>query len=111
MRSIIGRKNYYERKQTVNMLIKGNERRVVIVKGRKDSPYEMACIFMREDAGGGGGDIVKDAQEIIFNAQAERISYKRRRRSRFAKAIHFLLGMIVGMAITVAVYLIFSASY
>lgn len=94
------------------MLIKGNERRVVIVKGRKDSPYEMACIFMREDAGGGGGgDIVKDAQEIIFNAQAERIGYKRRRRSRFAKAIHFLLGMIVGMAITVAVYLIFSASY
>jgi hypothetical protein len=92
------------------MLIKGNERRVVIVKGKKDSPYEMARIFMKEDASKSKGDIVKDAQEIICNAQSERIGLKRRK-GRFTKTVHFLLGMILGMALTVAVYLIFSACY
>lgn len=93
------------------MLIKGNERRVVIVKGKKDSPYEMACIFLKEDTGRKSGDIIRDAQEIIYNAQAERIGFKKKNRGRFSRTIFFLLGMIFGIALAIAVYLIFSASY
>lgn len=93
------------------MLIKGNERRVVIVKGKKGSPYEMACIFLKENIANKSSDIIKDAQEIICNAQTERIGIKSRRRGRFSKTILFLLGMIFGIILTVAVYLIFSASY
>jgi hypothetical protein len=100
-----------ERKPTVNMLIKGNERRVVIVKGKKDSLYEMACIFLKENIASRGGDIIKDAQEIICNAQAERIGLKKKKRSRFAKTVSFLLGLIFGIFLSVTVYLIFSASY
>lgn len=98
-----------ERSLAVNMLIKGNERRVVIVKGRKDSPYEMACIFMKEDNDKKSGDIIRDAQEIISNAQAERIGLRKKKRGRFSKLISFLLGIIFGIAMTLAVYLIFSA--
>ena len=93
------------------MLIKGNERRVVIVKGKKDSPYEMACIFLKENTTDRNGDIVKDAQEIICNAQTERIGLKKRRKGRFTKTVSFLLGLIFGIVLSVAVYLIFSASY
>ena len=93
------------------MLIKGNERRVVIVKGKKGSPYEMACIFLKENIASQGSDIIKDAQEIICNAQIERIGLKKKKRGRFSKTVLFLLGMLLGMALTVAVYLIFSMSY
>jgi hypothetical protein len=92
------------------MLIKGNQRRVVIIKGKKDSPYEMACLFLRETEERRSGDILKDAEEIICNAQAERICLSRRRRGRFFGIISFLSGMILGITLSVGIYLLFLAT-
>ncbi len=89
-------------------MIKGNERRVVVVKGERDSPYELACLFMRDGRYEEKGDIVKDAERIIRNAIFETVNDVTERDKKVEKRerLIFIGGIFVRAAISFVVYAI-----
>lgn len=88
-------------------MIKGNERRVVVVKGDKESPYEMACIFMRDNTELACGDIVKDAEEIIRKALYERVCMSNPKKERNQKLFRpwlYFCGLFSGILASYLIY-------
>ena len=91
-------------------MLKGTERRVVILKGDKNAVYDMACIFIKSGGEGCGStydDIVKEAEKII-NGEAESTKNCDKENERFAKksVISFMAGALSGCAASFASYFI-----
>ncbi len=86
-------------------MVKGNERRVVILKGDKETPYEMACIFMKEGERADTSDIIRDAQLIIekaFSSGEEETKTDENQKGR--KRRLFFPGVIVGVVTSFIIY-------
>ena len=91
-------------------MIKGNERRVVMLKGDRNASFEMAVLFLKEEAGRESlcNNIVKEAEEIIRNAtlsSSRAVSAKRRKERNFS-FLSFVLGAVGGIAVTFLGYFI-----
>lgn len=85
-------------------MIKGNERRVVMVKGDKGASFEMAVLFLKEEAEreSAQNNIVKEAEEIIRRASAvnSHENAQRRKKDKSFSFLSFVLGAISGIAVT-----------
>ena len=91
-------------------MIKGNERRVVMVKGDRGASFEMAVLFLREEAEREAPriNIVKEAEEIIRRAtlNSPHASACKAKKGRNFSFISFALGVIGGIAVTFLGYFI-----
>lgn len=90
-------------------MLKGNERRVIMLKGGRDSFYDMACIFIRNDLSEHPEDdnVVKKAEEIIERALAQSNSPTPKKAHIITKRISsFIIGMLIGSVISVLSYLL-----
>lgn len=95
------------------MMIKGNERRVVIIKGDKDAIYDMACVFLRNDVCEcGEDDIVNRAERIIACAGIDTERCDKDSSPLLSKKILlFFSGASLGCVISYATYLLMSALF
>jgi len=91
-------------------MIKGNERRVVVIKGDKESVYDMACLFMKEEytADTGEDSIIREAERIINNASTgeSRCEDERRVGVFSERILSFITGVITGGGISFGAYFI-----
>lgn len=91
-------------------MLKGNERRVVIIKGGKDAIYDMACIFIKSDCHSTSyveDDIVKEAERIIRGSAPPCAGGAKKKERIFSKSVLvFLFGVISGCALSFITYLI-----
>ena len=95
-------------------MIKGNERRVVIIRGDKDAIYDMACVFIKSErlADENSEDIVKAAEAIISKANIEKKEGKEKNEPLLGKrSISFFIGMISGCALSYATYIFICALF
>ncbi len=86
-------------------MVKGNERRVVILKGDKGTPYDMACVFMRERKEKTSPDIVSEAQRIIDCAITQSAcEAETSEKKENGKAKIFLIGVFAGVVTSFIIY-------
>ena len=85
-------------------MIKGNERRVVMVKGDRGASFEMAVLFLKEEVEreSSQNNIVKEAEEIIRKASLihSHESAQKRKKYKSFSFLSFVLGVIGGIAVT-----------
>lgn len=92
-------------------MLKGNERKVIMIKGGHDSFYDMACIFIKSSKCDitNNDDVVKFAEQIIENALADdhTLQNKSQKSPLFTKKRSLLIiGMLLGSAISMLTYLL-----
>ena len=95
-------------------MIKGNERRVVIIRGTKDAIYDMACIFIKSEKTDNmpEDDIVKEAERIIESANIQTNREKEKKEPLFTKRmISFFLGTLSGCAVSYGTYILVSVLF
>lgn len=91
-------------------MIKGNERRVVMLKGDKNASFEMAVLFLKDavERDGVRSNIVKEAEEIIRRAtlSSSCVVQHKKKKERAFSFLSFVLGVIGGIAITFLGYFV-----
>jgi len=90
-------------------MLKGNERRVVIIKGDRDAVYDMACIFMKSERRlpSEGDDIVKEAEKIINSVSFNEREEEEKKEPLFTKRIlSFCVGVFSGCTISIGAYVL-----
>lgn len=91
-------------------MIKGNERRVVMLKGDRNASFEMAVLFLKEEAERDSpqSNIVKEAEEIIRKATltSSHIAAHKRKKDMNFSFLSFVLGILCGIAVTFLGYFI-----
>ncbi len=91
-------------------MIKGNERRVVMLKGDRNASFEMAVLFLKEEAERDSprSNIVKEAEEIIRRAtlSSSHIPVHKRKKEIKFSFLSFVLGAIGGIAVTFLGYFV-----
>ncbi|MBR2479026.1 MAG: hypothetical protein IKB47_01300 [Clostridia bacterium] len=92
-------------------MIKGCQKKIIVVQGGESSPFESAFFLMRRDVSdGGSGDVLREADRIISEG-LPRLEVCRRRRERLSKiflsAGSFFLGLLLGAGIC-AIFALFS---
>ena len=95
-------------------MIKGNERRVVIIRGDKDAIYDMACVFIKSEkiADESSDDIVKTAETIISKADIAIGDEKEKKEPLLGKrSIFFFVGMLSGCALSYVTYMFICALF
>ena len=88
-------------------MLKGAQKRMIVVKTQDSRVFEEAYFVMRTDTAASGEDMVSEANKIIERCCEKRRDRKRRiDREMLVPICAFMLGSIIGSAITVLVMLI-----
>ena len=81
-------------------MIKGCQRKIILMQGEECSPFESACFILRDgDSADGEKDMMREASRIIARALPGKAERLRRREALVAKAktaLVFSLGMLLG---------------
>ncbi len=89
-------------------MVRGCQRRVIMLRGEKESIFESALFVLKQDAdlGGSESDMLKEATRIIQKSVS--VPSRKSRKAQFFRAGGlFLCGFIIGIAVAVFSFLIF----
>lgn len=83
-------------------MIKGCQKKIIIIEGGESSPFETAFFVLRKNTGdccAGGDDILREADRIISESIPD-VCLKRRKRERLIKMLvpgaFLLIGLLLG---------------
>ena len=92
-------------------MIKGCEKKMIVVDGGESSPFESAYFVLKRDSEvcGGGGDILREADRIIAESMpGGRVRARKREKIKrvLISSAAFLLGGFIGCGISLIAALI-----
>lgn len=92
-------------------MIRGVQRKIIVVKGEKNSVFESVYFLLRNDLSEktrSENDMLREANRIISENYSERKAKKAERRKRIRRGLAlFLIGILLGAASMIAVWFLY----